>query len=79
MSGGFVVDNVDANNFVVRRVGETGRYVFHVVPIDARRRALSPAAWTKGANASGIGHADCFLHEAQAFARGAAQQLGLIT
>lgn len=78
MSGGFVVDNVDANNFVVRRAGETCGYVFQVVPIDGRRRALSPAAWTKGANASGIGHADCYLHEAQAFARAAAQRLGLI-
>jgi hypothetical protein len=42
----YIVEETDANNFVVIRVGEQLRYVFYVVP-GPEGGILQPAAWTR--------------------------------
>ena len=75
MSESYLVQNSDPNNFVVSHVGNDGKYVFHVVPVEGGR-ALSLAPWNRQERPSEpAGQAP---HEARAFAERQARKLGLI-
>ena len=75
MAESYTVENSDPNNFVVAHVGNDGKYVFHVVPVEGGR-ALSLAPWNRQQRPSEP--TEQVPNEARAFAEREAKKMGLI-